>query len=441
MLVRTFLQAPQRLPLWWLAGGVVVAVGLRLSDVRPWGGVLELQAPVAGLWLRCGGSFVVLVLALLLALCVALALGLGARRWGRGCEKAVALFGQALAAFPVPVLAWGFVALWTGRLGLPVETLMPAELPRADVPWFVSVARGLWQVLAPALLLAVPLTGELLQGVVADGSSVRDLSASLKARGVRPQVQRWRHHLIQLLAVLRGRLLALVMVAAVYLVAVEDVLRFMGWGGWVAQALRAGDGHGLAWGVLVGSGLLALTAWSLCGLPQSPAPDGKQEPRWLWQPWVLWCVGVMGVPQWHEHSWLVLGTGCLIWGVFSGPGSQVRVRGQAWMDAARVCGASPFAAWWRHVGPLQGRAVLAWGCRVCGQALLWMLLVCALQPKLVTRLPASLAELARPLVAATAQDAAHLLADPSAMLLGGSIVAVAALFLLQISRIIHPRIP
>ena len=65
------------------------------------------------------------------------------------------ILGAVLALFPVAALTWALVHEWLVRRGLPVETLMPLELARADQDAAMETGRLLWRHFAPALVLSV----------------------------------------------------------------------------------------------------------------------------------------------------------------------------------------------------------------------------------------------------------------------------------------------
>jgi hypothetical protein len=83
--------------------------------------------------------------------------------------------------------------------------------------------------------------------------------------------------------------------------------------------------------------------------------------------------------------------------------------------------------------------LVAWISAVFAQTLLWIAVACALQPALWQELGAPLARWFRPLAVGSSQDAARTLADPTALLEAGGVIALAALCLIQLSRIIQPR--
>lgn len=442
---QAFTSPPSWLPLRVLCGSVVAAgTMLALGANGPWQERLSLlwEVPAPGLWARCGASLLILATALLLALCLGLALGLGAHRLGRRAEIVAALGGRAVACLPVAAVAWGFVGLWTGRNGLPVETLMPAELPLQHDVELATVARLLWEFLAPTLLLALPLTGEVLHAVITDGRGTKDLELGLRARGVPRGARLWRHHLRQLLPMLRGRMQALCLVAPACLVIIEDVLRCMGWGGWMAHAIRAADIRAIASGFLTGGVMMAL----LCAgfhLVLRGRVQGMQNrlTALAWLPWPLWMLALMVLPPLPNGPWIVFWFALLIFGSASWHDVWTRVEKKLPLDAARVSGVAEWDLWLAHIAPVQLRMLLACVCTVFAQALLWIASAAVLQPRLVRELGTPLSAWLSPLVVDSPQETARVLADPSSLLWAGGGLALAALCLIQLGRIVQPRPP
>lgn len=438
-----FSQPPRWLPLRVLLSSAVAAGAvLALAVQGPWAERLPLEMSAPGLWSRCGASLLILAVALLLALCLGLAMGLTARRMGRRVEGLAAFGGRAVACLPVAVIAWGFVGLWTGSYGLPLETLMPAELPLLHNAWQTTLARTLWEFLAPTLLLALPLTGEVLHAVITDGQATTDLDLVLRARGVPHGSRLWRHHLSQMLPLLRGRMQALCLVAPALLIIMEDVLRFMGWGGFMAQAIRSADARGIALGFITGGVMMAL----LCGgfhllLRGWLKPARNRVTALAWHPWPLWMLGVMVLPPLAACPWLVLWFGVLLLGSAAWHDAWTRVERKLPLDAARVSGLTEWELWLAHTAPAQLRMLLAWISTVLAQTLLWIAAACVLQPRLVRDLEAPLGAWLSPLVVDSPQETSRVLADPSTLLWAGGGLALVALCLIQVSRIVQPRPP
>lgn len=440
---QNFTPPPPWLPLRVALSSIVAAGTLLALGVKgPWEERLLWEAPAPGLWPLCGASLLILAVALLLALCLGLAMGFLARRLGRRVETAAALGGRAIACLPLAAIAWGFVGLWTGTYGLPVETLMPAELPLQQNVELATLARTVWEFLAPALLLALPLTGEVLHAVITDGSATLDLELVLRARGVPRGARVWRHHLRQMLPLLRGRMQALCLVAPAFLIIIEDVLRFMGWGGWMAQAIRTADVRAVASGFLTGGIMMALLCAAFHLVLRGQLHRAQNRLTALaWQPWPLWMLGVMVLPPFSACPWLVFWFTLLIFSSAAWHDAWTRVEKKLPLDAARVCGATEWGMWVAHIAPVQLRMLLAWVSTVFAQTLLWIAAACVLQPKLVRELDTPLRTWLAPLVVDSPQDTSRVLTDPSTLLWVGGGLALAALCLIQVSRIVQPRPP
>ncbi len=436
-------SAPPWLPLRVLSGSLVAAgVLLAVGGQGAWAERFLWEAPAPGLWARCGASLLILAVALALALCLGLALGFTARRAGRRVEMGAAFCGRVLACLPVAAIAWGFVGLWTGKFGLPVETLMPAELPLRENGWPAVLARTLWEFLVPTLLLALPLAGEVLHAVAADGRATTNLELALRARGVPKDARLWHHHLRQVLPLLRGRMQVLCLVAPALLIIIEDVLRFMGWGGWMAQAIRAADVRAMACGFVTGGGMMALLCAAFHLLLRGPALQMRNRLTALaWLPWPLWMLGVMVLPPFAEYPRLVIWFAMLAFGSAAWHDVWTRTEKRLPLDAARVAGATEWGLWLTHSAPVQLRMITAWISTVLAQTLLWIAAAGVLQPRLVRELEAPLGAWLGPLVVDSPQDTGRVLGDPSTLLWAGGGLMLAALCLIQVSRIVQPRPP
>ena len=435
-----FSLPPRWLPLRLLLGGMIAAGVLLLARQHSLSVLFSGAASVPGFWGRCVSSLIVLAVGLLLALCIALIAGLWARQMGRRVELFIALLGRAFACVPVVVLTWGFISVWIGRLGWPVESLMPTQFPDNDDSRQVVFARAVWEFLAPALILALPLFGEMIHAVIMDGRAVFDLDFSLRARGVPRGSRIWRHHLSQLLPLLRVRLQSLCLVAPVYLIIIEDALHFMGWGDWVAQSLRTGEASGIALGFVSGGAMQALLCACLQVLRGRLKPAAGFVSAFAWQPWLLWALGAMALLPSSSLLWLVLWIAVLVSGSAGWHQAWNHIEAELPVDAARVFGASELMIWRNHFAIVQCRLLAAWICSVFAQTLLCIAAACALLPRLVEELNEALAKIYRPLAIASVQDAAQTLADPTALLQSGGGVALAALCLIQVSRIVQPRL-
>ncbi len=417
-----------------LASAAVLALSHSAAD--------ELSLSVfetALFWKRCGCSLAVLTIGLSFSLCLALGVELLTCGFGRRMRGLLAFCGRALACAPVAALAWGFVGLWIGRFGGPVETLMPVELPVAESEWRATAARLLWEFLAPALLLAIPLTGELIHAIIRDAPATSALDFALRARGVPKAAILWRHHLRQVLPVAGIHLRALCLIAPVYLIVVEDVLRFMGWGAWMAQSLRGADAAAIMPGLVGGGCVLLVLLGAARVFFGRVQPAGGKLSSLAWQPWALWALACMAVMPEAVPPWIV------IWfAVLTAGGADWH---QAWrvlekrmpLESARVIGGSSGHIWWRHAARVQARFLAAWITAAFARTLIWIVVACAVRPAWLDELSPHLARWIRPLAISTSRGAAAALADPFPVLEAGGALALASLCLIQVSRIIQPR--
>ncbi len=435
MSLQPFSLPPRWLPLHLLLAGILAAALVLLSQHHD----LSFAASAPGLWVRCGSSLLILVIGLLLALCLGLIVGLRARQMGPRIALFIAFLGRALACVPVVVLAWGFISGWISHLGWPVESLMPAQFPDAQDSRQTSLARTLWEFLAPALVLALPLCGEMIHAVIVDGRATLDLDFSLRARGIPKSSRIWRHHLSQLLPLLRVRLQSLCLIAPVYLIIIEDALRFMGWGGWLAQSIRAGEVGGIALGFATGGAMMALICAGLHLLRGRLKSTCGFVATLAWQPWLLWALGALALLPVSSQLWLMLWIAVLISGSAGWHQDWSHIEAELPIEASHVFGASEKMIWRLHIARPQLRMLIAWLCTVFAQTLLCIAAACALLPRLIEVLNEPLAKIYRPLAIASMHDAAHTLADPTALLQSGGGIALAALCLLQVSRIVQPR--
>ncbi len=432
--LQPFSLPPRWLPLRLLLGGMLAAAVMLLFKQHS-----PASLPV-GFWGRCGSSFIVLALALLLALCIGVIVGLCARQMGPRTERLIAFLGRALACMPVVALAWGFISGWIGSLGWPVESLLPVQFPDSQDSWSILLAHTLWEFLAPALVLALPLCGEMIHAVIMDGRAVLDLDFSLRARGVPTASRLWHHHLNQLLPLLRVRLQGLSLIAPVYLIIIEDALHFTGWGHWLAQSIRTGEAGGIALGFASGGAMLALVCACLQGLRGRLKSVGGVVATLAWQPWLLWALGAVALLPASSLLWLILWVAALISGSAAWHQTWNHIEAELPIEAARVLGAPEPVIWRTHIAVVLFRMLMGWICSVFAQTLLCIAAACALLPRLINELHAPLAKIYRPLAIASVQDAAQTLADPTALLQSGGAIALAALCLIQVSRTVKPRL-
>lgn len=436
MSLQPFSLPPQRLPLRLLLGGWIACAAVLLAERRGFPPAISVR----DFTLRFASSLLVLATGLLLALCLGVITGMHARKMGPRVERLTGLLARALACVPVVVVSWGFIAGWIGHLGWPVESLMPATFPDTQATWQTVLARQAWELLAPALVLALSLYGEMTHAVIEDAGAVLDLGFSLRARGVPAGSRLWRHHLSQLVPLLRVRLQSLILLVPVYLVIIEDTLHFEGWGGWMAQSLRTGDVAGIAYG-FGSAGVIMAILGACAGLLRGRL---KSSGGWVatlsWQPWLLWALGALALLPASMLIWLPLWVAVLMAGAAAWYQAWGHIEKELPLDAARVLGVPEIMIWRRHIAVVQCRMLVAWICTVFAQTLLGLAAACVLQPRLMAELGGPLARLLRPLAVVTVQDAAQTLADPTPLLQSGGGIALAALCLIQLGRIVQPRL-
>ena len=269
--------------------GALAIMAVHQMPLAQWPALITgmIRLPCAGetlgaaMYWRAGPSFVILAASALLAFAIALLAALVTRRAGWGLPHLAALAGRALAVFPVVALGWGAIGLLIGKLGLPIESLLPRHTSAlSEEAWLAS---GLWWWLVPVWLMAIPQAGALLSEFVDRLSQPLpgSLVEGLRARGLRMAQIRHQHELKTAWPQLFDRLEGAGIIALGYLVVIEDTLRVPGWGAFVAEALRAGDAAAIAGGVYFGGWLAA--GWSLVVLilrravvsrhaPVTPAP-------------------------------------------------------------------------------------------------------------------------------------------------------------------------
>ena len=415
---------------------VIAVLALSQQDVGAWS---RSTFTSANFWARCGSSLAVLTIALTFSVCLALGVELLSFGFGRRTRGLLAFCGRALACVPVAALAWAFVGLWIGRHGGSVETLMPVELPLAENVWQTEVARMLWEFLAPALLLAIPLTGELIHGVISDAPATAALDLALRARGVPVASIVWRHRLRQLLPVAGTHLRVLCLIAPVYLIVVEDVLRFMGWGGWMAQSLRGSNGHPIILGLIGGGSMVVLLLGAARIVFGRALPAGGKMSGFAWQPWLLWALACMAVMPGSLPPWLLIWFAVLLASSADWHRAWLELEKRLPLEAARVIGGSAWRIWWQHLAWAQARFLVAWISAALARAMIWIVVACAVRPAWVEDLSPLLAQWVRPLAIGTSREAAAALADPLPVLEAGGGLALASLCLIQVSRIIQPR--
>lgn len=376
-MISTILPNPPRwLPVRVVLGGMlascVIAVSGGAGFFSGWSGLFD-----PALLARGGRSAIVSAIAMLTAVSAGYTLSWLAEACGRVVTLIAGLLGRAVALFPVAALAWSLVGWWIGSLGKPVETLMPFQLDAELKDWRLMFGAELWEYLAPALVLAVPLFGEVLGGVG------------------KP---------------LRARLQSLCMHGVAWLIVIEDVLHFMGWGGWMAQAIRAGEAANVAAGVAMMTWFSAMFCTLLNALPTNlPAGTGLLATI-SWLPWPLWVLALTVNPASPQVLWLLM---WLVIAVMSFPLCLEPLR--------------------RQVVAQQSFHVASWIFETLSQLVVWLAAIATLHPQ-----PPSGGVMLtfQPLLITTPAQAAQTLSDPALILNAGFILLGASLVLHLLGRLI-----
>jgi hypothetical protein len=291
--------------------------------------------------------------------------------------RIVAWLGRAVALFPVAALAWSLVGWWIGSLGRPVETLMPLQLDAEMKDWRLMFGAELWEYLAPALVLAVPLFGEVLGGIG------------------KP---------------LRARLQSLCLHGFAWLIIIEDVLHFMGWGGWMAQAIRAGEAANVAAGVVMIAWLSAVFCTLLNALPTQQSSGEGPLATISWLPWPLWVLALSVSIASPQFLWLML---WLVIGVMSFPACFAKLRGQ------------PAAQQTFHLA--------SWSFETLSQLIVWLAAIATLHPQPPG---GGVMRTFQPLLITTPAQAAQTLSDPARILNAGLVLLGASLVLHLLGRLL-----
>jgi hypothetical protein len=371
-MISTALPNPPRwLPVRIVLGGMLAACVIALSGgagcFAAWSGLFD-----PALLARGGRSAIVFAIALLTSTSAGYTLSWLAESGGHVVTSIVAMLGRAVALFPVTALAWSLVGWWIGALGKPVETLMPFQLGAELNDWRLMFGVELWEYLAPALVLAVPLFGEVLGGV---GKPMRARLQSLCLHGI------------------------------AWLILIEDVLHFMGWGGWMAQAIRAGEAANVAAGVAVMAWLSAVFCTLLNALPTTQSTGAGPFATISWLPWPLWVLALSVSIASQQFLWLIM---WLVIGVMSFPACFAKLRGQ------------PATQQTFHLA--------SWSFETLSQLVVWLAAIATLHPQPLT---GGVMRTFQPLLITTPAQAAQTLADPTRILNAG-LVLLGASFVLHL---------
>jgi hypothetical protein len=376
-MISTVLPNPPRwLPVLVVLGGMlascVIAVSGGAGFFAGWSGLFD-----AALLARGGRSALVFSLAMLIAVSAGYTLSWLAEACGSVVMRIEAWLGRAVALFPVAALAWSLVGWWIGSLGRPVETLMPLQLDAEMKDWRLMFGAELWEYLAPALVLAVPLFGEVLGGIG------------------KP---------------LRARLQSLCLHGFAWLIIIEDVLHFMGWGGWMAQAIRAGEAANVAAGVVMIAWLSAVFCTLLNALPTQQSSGEGPLATISWLPWPLWVLALSVSIASPQFLWLML---WLVIGVMSFPACFAKLRGQ------------PAAQQTFHLA--------SWSFETLSQLIVWLAAIATLHPQPPG---GGVMRTFQPLLITTPAQAAQTLSDPARILNAGLVLLGASLVLHLLGRLL-----
>ena len=300
------LPAPQSRPDWLPLRLVILSVIISVCMVLAGGaslmGAMRMLAesaslaPEPGGWVRAGSTLAMLCATMLIATSTGLAVAILLNGLGKGVLAVAMVAGRFVALVPVAALGWSFVGVWIGRMGMPIETLLPSLLmPRGETPE-LALGRWTWGWMAPVLLVAVPVTGETLAraaGWLHDADLSRE-ELGLRARGV-PLTRIYFHHrLAQWICLLGPQVQALGLVALGYFVVAEQILGLRGWGGWVAEAVLKGDRVQLAASVHIGGWLAA--AWCVIASMFGGWKRAKVVKRHAFQHRQPWFQGLAAIP-------------------------------------------------------------------------------------------------------------------------------------------------
>jgi hypothetical protein len=376
-MISTVLPDPPRLlPVRVVLGGMlasgVIAIGGGAGFFSGWSGLFDVALLVRG-----GRSALVFSLALLTAASLGCMLSWLTECGGHAVTAAVVFLGRWVAQFPVAALTWSLVGWWIGSLGRPVETLMPFQLDADLKDWRLMLGAELWEYLAPALILAVPLSGELTGGIG------------------KP---------------LRARLHSLCLHGMVWLIVIEDVLQFMGWGEWMAQAIRAGEAVNVASGLVVSAWISAFFCTLLNAFPTSQGSGAGPLATVSWLPWPLWVMALSVSLLAQEKLWLLM---WVVIGLMSFP---------RFFSKLRELPAAQQSFYW-----------VSWSFETLSQLVVWVAAIATLHSQ---SLAGGVMRILKPLVITTPGQAAQNLSNPAQMLNAGFVLLGASIVLHLLGRLL-----
>jgi ABC-type dipeptide/oligopeptide/nickel transport system permease component len=254
--------------LLWSGGGSVTnafAMVAGTLPISPEGGdAIHVLLP------RSLRSFLLIVLALGVGLSFALAAALAVSHLGGRAMRMVGWLGRSMAGVPPMGWAMGALVLILRFWHLPIETLFPHETPPELNSWQTGLARLLWQWLAPAVVLALPVFGSSFFSLTHRLSALRQGpgQVTLKARGLGGASIAHRHFapLLEVQMARIARPAAALLLC--FVIPVEEIFGFDGWGRFLAARLSTSGTHTLDLATAMWSGAWMMAALLLvAGLP------------------------------------------------------------------------------------------------------------------------------------------------------------------------------
>jgi len=254
--------------LLWTGGGSALnglAMVAGTLPVSPEGGdAIHVLLP------RTIRSFVLILLAMGIGFSFALAAALAASHLGGRAMRIAGWLGRSMAGVPPMGWAMGALVLILRTWHLPVETLFPHETPSELNTSQVTLARVLWRWLAPALVLALPVFGSAFFSLTHRLSALLQSPGrvTLKARGMGGGWIAHRHFapLLEVQIARMARPAAAVLLC--FVIPVEEIFGFDGWGRFLAARLSTSGTHTLDLATAMWSGAWMMAALLLlAGLP------------------------------------------------------------------------------------------------------------------------------------------------------------------------------
>lgn len=242
----------------WAGGGSIADGSKLLTGILPVG--MEQDGWVHVLLGPVAITSVIVLLALLIGSSLGFAVALLAVPFGKVGRGLTSWIGRACSSLPLMALALAAIYLLLQRWDLTVESLFPIRSSLEGDNIYTSIARWTWYLMAPAVLLSIPVFGKCLTRAVRALGILKSslLQQRLKARGIRRSLIT-HHHLIPLLrSTFASTIRPMMALSLVWAIPVEEIFRVDGWGAYMAKALRSADAYSLAAGLLLGGILTAV---------------------------------------------------------------------------------------------------------------------------------------------------------------------------------------